>query len=232
MDADRFETLVRSLTVSGTRRRSLLATLGIVIGSLGMTGSDDAEAAKSGKCTRLPGECETCTKGKCQRKNGKKSCKAGKIAPKAEGTGCSGGTCQNGQCISPTGQVVPPPPQPPGRDGCPDGTQDCSGSCVDLASDSLNCGSCGARCQLNAHCSEGACLCGFRDSNAPYQCCPNGQPICNTTGGETYMLGDSCVPVPRAQGCPVGYQTCIGPECETCCPPTSTCDLSTGTCLQ
>ena len=108
MDADTFDSLSRPLTVMGSRRRSLMATLGVVLGALGLATSDDAEAAKSGKCTRSPGECETCKKGTCERQNGKKRCKAGKIQPKPFGTLCTGGTCQNGLCLSPDGSVATP----------------------------------------------------------------------------------------------------------------------------
>ncbi len=108
MDADTFDSLSRSLTVMGSRRRSLMATLGVVLGALGLAASDDAKAAKSGKCKRQPGECETCKKGRCEKKNGKKRCKAGKIQPKPFGTPCPGGTCQNGLCRSPDGSVVTP----------------------------------------------------------------------------------------------------------------------------
>src|SRR5215218_1775381 len=107
MDPSRFDSLVRVLATHHPRRAALplLALLG-----LGLVDSDDAEAAKSGKCKRQPGPCETCKKGKCERKHGKKTCKAGKILPKANGTACTGGSCQSGLCVAPSGPVVPPPP--------------------------------------------------------------------------------------------------------------------------
>jgi len=40
---------------------------------------------------------------------------------------------------------------------CAAGQTDCSGICVDLTSDSANCGTCGAVCAAGTTCSEGAC---------------------------------------------------------------------------
>src|SRR5215211_242706 len=105
MDSLRFDRLVRVLASRHPRRAALplLALLG-----LGLIDPDEAGAAKSGKCKQKPGVCERCDRGKCERKHGEKTCKAGKIKPKANGTACSGGTCQSGSCIGPTGLVVGP----------------------------------------------------------------------------------------------------------------------------
>jgi hypothetical protein len=52
MDADRFDALSRSLTSIGTRRRALVATLGGVLGMLGLVDPNEASAAWSSKCRR------------------------------------------------------------------------------------------------------------------------------------------------------------------------------------
>jgi hypothetical protein len=109
MNADRFAALSRSLTAVGTRRRALGVTLSGVLGVLGLANPDEAGAARSPRCRREPGECERCQRGRCERKDGEKRCKAGKIKPKPFGTPCTGGSCQNGQCIAPDGSVVTPP---------------------------------------------------------------------------------------------------------------------------
>ena len=106
MDADRFDSLIRSLTTVGSRRRTLATVITGAIGLLGLAGADDAAAGKSGKCKPQCGECATCDKGKCKKKNGKKRCKKGKCKAKGNGTGCSIGTCQNGGCVA-TGGSVP-----------------------------------------------------------------------------------------------------------------------------
>ena len=116
MDGSRFDTLARSFSATGSRRRALAATIGEILGTFGLTHTHDAAAAKSGKCRRRPGECERCQRGTCEKKDGEKRCKAGKIKPKAFGTPCSLGTCQAGQCIAPDGSVVTPPASDPAGD--------------------------------------------------------------------------------------------------------------------
>ena len=110
MDAGRFDALSRSLASVGSRRRALVTVLSGALGVLGLAEADEATAANSGKCRRKPGECERCDRGKCQHKNGNKSCKAGKIKPKAAGTPCSLGTCQSGACIAPVEATIPTTP--------------------------------------------------------------------------------------------------------------------------
>src|SRR4051812_18157104 len=80
MDAARFDHLARSLTLGGSRRRALTATVS-ALGVLGLAGPDDLEAKKKKPCP-------PCKK----RRNGK--CKA-KLPNR---TGCAGGTCQDGSC--------------------------------------------------------------------------------------------------------------------------------------
>jgi hypothetical protein len=63
-----------------------------------MAEGGEVSAARSRKCKRKPGECELCDRGECEKKDGKKRCKAGKIKAKASGTPCSIGFCQNGAC--------------------------------------------------------------------------------------------------------------------------------------
>ena len=58
MDADRFDSLARSLTAAGSRRRALAAALSGALGLLGLAHPDDVAAAKSGKCKPKCGECK------------------------------------------------------------------------------------------------------------------------------------------------------------------------------
>jgi hypothetical protein len=121
MDAPRFDALARSLSTTGSRRRALAAAVSGALGVLGRSAPDEATAAKSGKCQRTPGECERCKKGTCDRKNGKKTCRKGKLTPKAEGTPCASGSCQSGRCVTASGALVgsPGPAGPPGPPGPP-----------------------------------------------------------------------------------------------------------------
>jgi hypothetical protein len=120
MDATDFASLARSLFVARSRRRTLVAALAAALSTLGLAHRDDAAAVTSGKCTRKPRECEFCKKGKCERKHGEKRCRAGKIKAKADGTTCTGGSCQHGQCIAPGGSLVTPPTGDPTGGGTGD----------------------------------------------------------------------------------------------------------------
>lgn len=167
MDADRFDTLTRALTGSGSRRDALAATLGGALGVLGLAAPDDAAAARSAKCKPRCGECERCKRGDCkQTKHGKKRCNPGKCKAKAFGTPCSVGTCQNGSCIAPTAAPTPispppptsPPPVEPPPLTCPPGFTVCDGVCRNLNVEKANCGACGRVCPgANQACCSGVC---------------------------------------------------------------------------
>src|SRR5687767_13492606 len=89
MDGPRFDTLTRSLTTTGSRRRALG---GLLLGSLGRLGSRADEAtAKKKPCP----PCKKRKKGKCKKK--------------PDRTACNGGTCQGGNCVAT--QSPPPPPR-------------------------------------------------------------------------------------------------------------------------
>jgi hypothetical protein len=85
MDVHRFDTLVRTFSTQGSRRR-LFGLLGSTAlgGVLATSIADDADAKKK-KCKKKCGECQRCKKGKCK--------------PKANGILCSTGFCQDGTCI-------------------------------------------------------------------------------------------------------------------------------------
>ena len=82
MDGDRFDSLARSLSAAGSRRRAFAIAFSGGQALLGLARPDDAVEAKSGKCKPKCGACETCQKGNCKRKNGKKHCKKGKCKPR------------------------------------------------------------------------------------------------------------------------------------------------------
>jgi hypothetical protein len=50
-----------------------------------------------------------------------------------------------------------PDAAPEGAGGCPEGKMLCSGSCVETASDSANCGTCRLACPATKGCAESAC---------------------------------------------------------------------------
>src|SRR5687768_15030084 len=88
MDTARFDTLIRSLHDARSRRSTLAIVLGGALGLLGLAQPNDA-AAKSGTCKPKCGECKTCKKGNCTKKDGKTVCKKGKCQATALGTTCS-----------------------------------------------------------------------------------------------------------------------------------------------
>jgi hypothetical protein len=140
MDGPRFDTITRTLTQSGFRRRALAAAL---VGALGLRGIVRPDAATAGgKCKPKCAECKKCKKGK----NGKK----GKCKPQADGAGCSTGTCQGGDC------VAPPPSDPcPGQDDFTPcgGGKSCSGGVCATPPGCLN----GPSCSVNANCCSLNC---------------------------------------------------------------------------
>lgn len=71
---------------------------------------------------------------------------------------CSAGTC----ACDPAGPSDCAP-------GCPVGTQDCGGSCVDLARDPRHCGACGDACAVDELCVSGGCQ-AFRSGRGCTSC--------------------------------------------------------------
>ena len=140
MDGARFDTLARSLTAAGSRRRALATALSSALGILGLARSD--EAAAGGKCKPACTECESCKKGKCHKTKHGKVCKKGKCQAKTAGTACTapaGGTCQSGTCT------------------CPGALTSCGGTCVNIQTDRAHCGGCGTTCTPTQVC-QGSCF--------------------------------------------------------------------------
>lgn len=180
MDADRFESLLRFLSASPSRRGALTAALGSVLGLLSLAHPDEA-AAKSGTCKRKCGECTKCQKGECERKDGKRRCQKGKCQPRANGTPCAGGSCRGGRCVA-----AAPPPDP--------------NACTANACNSMSlapCGPAGAGCvcanaasAATAGAGPGRCV---REPTTPIETCPAGACTapghgCQTVCGNAFCL--------------------------------------------
>ena len=85
MDADRFDTLTKTLIAHQTRRATLRLLSGLTLhGPLLHLRLADAAAKKKGKGKKKCGPCKRRKKGRC--------------TPKPNGTSCPGGTCQQGAC--------------------------------------------------------------------------------------------------------------------------------------
>jgi hypothetical protein len=209
MDTHQFDRFTRSLSIAGSRRGMLGTALSGVLVGLGLADPDEVAAARSAKCRRKPGECERCDRGKCEKKDGKKRCKAGKIKPKPFGTPCSLGTCQNGACIaaaptsavpptSPPPPTPPAPPVPPAPLTCPQGLTNCNGVCRNLDVETANCGACGRVCPgANQACCSGVCQNLNRDPSHCGAC------------GNACASGVCC----RGECCPQAAQRCELGEC-------------------
>ncbi|HKI31088.1 MAG TPA: PqqD family peptide modification chaperone [Gemmataceae bacterium] len=79
---------------------------------------------------------------------------------------CVVGILQNGRCV-PTGNFQPAGTacgsggqvcNAQGACGCPPRKTECNGTCTDLSSDPLNCGTCGTVCPTGQTCVVGACI--------------------------------------------------------------------------
>jgi len=187
MDPNRFDSLTRSLSTLGSRRRALAATLGSVVGTLGVTRT----AAKKKKKSCLP--CKKRKKGKCK----------GSLP---DGTACAGGQCQGGSCVA---AVIQPPPGPPTcSDGIKNGSEtgvDCGGPTCPRCPNGQGCVSrddCqSAMCNLQINICQ-ACMtsgdCG-EDANGNCHCYPTvqGPRVCGKGGMPDLVTSCTLCPAPK-----------------------------------
>lgn len=99
--------------------------------------------------------------------------------------------------------------------GCSDGTC-CNGACVDLATDTANCGVCGLACpDAEESCIHGVCTCeGLPDCPVSLGC------TCGSRlGGGSACFGDITFQVCFAEAeCPIGQACLANNKCATGCP--------------
>jgi hypothetical protein len=109
----------------------------------------------------------------------------------------------------------------------------CARRCVSLEDNPRHCGECRRRCQINAVCDAGTCTCvrGVCEANDA-TCCPTTAVRINVCRCTAATDPRTCETAGSVDLCPSGTVACLGPRCGACCPVGSTCDTSTGTCLQ
>jgi hypothetical protein len=155
-----------------------------------------------------------------------------RAAKRNPGEPCTKGRqCKTGKCVGETGSKTCSCsrkfPTCSGDQSC------CARRCVSLENNPRHCGECGRRCQVYAVCDAGICTCvrGLCDANDA-TCCPATAvrtSVCRCTAATDPR---TCETTGSVDLCPSGTVACPGPRCGACCPVGSTCETSTGTCLQ
>ena len=161
MDSHRFDAFARMLTDGRSRRGLVRLLAGLALGVL-VSSRPEESWAESGKCKKKCGPCQKCDRGKCEKKNGKTRRKPGKCKPKANGTPCTSGVCQDGICDCAPGQqrsggVCATPPNCVGQNQlCTQGvTSCCSNTCFDpcvSCEPACACSTTGEACNTSADC--------------------------------------------------------------------------------
>ena len=167
MDGSSFDALTCTLTAAGSRRRALTGLVSSTLGlALGASSIAEVVAKKKKPCP----PCKKRKQGKCKK------------AP--DGTACSGGTCQNGQCrCTPTCD----------RKIC--GSDGCGGSCgTCVAPETCQNGECRCTrsCAPTDACGPDGCgsFCGTCPTNS--SCSATGVCVCDDSSGEEMCKG-TCV---------------------------------------
>jgi hypothetical protein len=216
MDADRFDTLARSLTTPRSRR-----SLARLLGGLGLGGVLSARTAQEAAAALRIGGTGCSTGGQC--KTGQ--CVGDRCSCSRKFPNCKQPTnpCKEATCNFSTKRCVITTK----GDGtsCPTNRTCCSGTCVNIGTNPAHCGRCPTACGTGATCVHGACT---SEGGCPAGCDGNGYTrvggapgaICDEDGsvctGRTSCDDDSDCPVGSA--CLVGCQS-TGPFCSKPCGP-------------
>ena len=163
MDQNRFDTLTRSLTTTGSRRQAVAAVLSGAFGVLGLVPAGGTGAKK--QCP----PCKKRKKGKCKKKQ-------------PDGTACPVGTCLSGSCFA-GATAAPPPSDPcpgqPDDTACPGDGRCRSGVCQPRPT----CAAHHVTCLLGSQCCSNSCS----GPDGGTQSCS-----CSTSGEPCYTTIDCC----------------------------------------
>lgn len=105
--------------------------------------------------------------------------------------GCNGSCCPAGQCCN--GVCCPPGQSCSNGICCPTGQVNCSNSCVDLSTDSQNCGSCASACGRGQNCVNGQCICAT--ASDPSFCSPTGRKSSSNYFLANFDFQNNCQPI-------------------------------------
>lgn len=104
--------------------------------------------------------------------------------------------------------------EPPNTDpNCSSGQTDCSGACVDVASDARHCGACGNACGADQACSNGMCVldCVSGQTNCSGACIDTNKDYANCGAcGNACAAGEVCSNGACALSCQDGLTDCGG----------------------
>jgi len=100
-------------------------------------------------------------------------------------------------------------------DGCPPGSTDCAGDCVDLQSDRDHCGACGETCADDQNCVDGECVdcadeCGSPGETDCAAAPDNGVLVCSNYDEDSCLEWGGYTECPADEVCADGA---CGPDC-------------------
>jgi hypothetical protein len=132
-------------------------------------------------------DCGICDAGACGGAGVPNHCACRTVCPPRACTnwpdGCSHLLPCGTLACTPPAMCIMADPSSGGACGCDAPLTDCDGTCVDLSSDSANCGKCGNACPWPGICRAGQCSCDSLDSGVDGHCCPPGWSFDKTLSG-------------------------------------------------
>ena len=233
MDADRFDTLIQSLSTAGSRRGVLAAIVGGSLGLLGWHTAEDADAHNAATaCKKKSGKAKKKCLKKAKAHNATHATQASPPPPPQPPvctSSCTNGrTCQNGTCACPAGMQFCTFPNRCqvccsnvdccniGENfQCPPGSQTCQAS-----------GTCGVSCTDNVHNgNETDVDCG---GSCPRRCADGKGCVTNNDCLSARCITGTCLPCSSGQACGVHTDggTCF---CLTAASGENVCRVSSGT---